>query len=86
MYLFPTQTKQQEHEGGLICEVKSLDQLSEEFEKDIEKYNSPRMICGYTSCANALYIAENYPQTRMTKKEVNKMICELRNPSIMVPR
>ena len=71
---------------GLLSEVKSADQVSDRFKADISFYKAPKMICGYCSCANALYIAEHFPDIEMTKSDVNKMINQLRNFKIMQPR
>lgn len=71
---------------GDILEVKSYDQQADEFKGDIRQFNAPTMICGYCSCATAEFIAQNYPQSEMTAKQLEEMVNQICDISEMKPR
>jgi hypothetical protein len=71
---------------GVLCEVKSADQEADVFLDSINTYNTARSICGYCSCANAKFIAEYYNKLELSLAEVNQMLDQLNDISLMKPK
>lgn len=85
---FKNESTRKDANNGIICEVKSFNQCNSLLQGSITRYSTASMICGYCSCANALFIAENFLSENLhkTHDEIDGLITSLNDLSTMKRR